>query len=333
MKTIGIKGATLLMLLGAVAGSLAVTNASAMSKSAKQYLTSAKKADQKSSKTSKKIDKAFDKVGMRNLSALMADGSNGVVPGSPETNIFYTTKKVSLSNGTSKKVTLGKGSVVSGTVYQKGTFTVSSLNLSKKNQKKVFKGLSTKYPGSGLSTVNGTPLTKYTKNTAFAHNGVRNLPDLQQKGLQSYFDTDKANNPFITVTSDNYLNYYTTSYKKGNTANYSKISQSVKIKKFTRGSSNYTYYLAKPLKGFGTKKVKVGKKTLYKLKMSLGHVFMAADNFNHDADTFRITVNVGNKQFYVTLGDVAESYAYALQGHNYGSFSTSEAKSYIESLQ
>jgi len=329
-----LKGIVSLLLLGAISGiGFTTTKASALSSSATKYLTATQKTDSKSTTMSKKVDREFDKVGMSNLTALTLDGQNNTLPNAPATDVFYTTRAVKASNGASKTVTLGKGSVVSGTVFQKGTFTIYNSRLSKKNQSKVFKGLGTKLLGSAISTTNGTPLTKYTKNTAFANNGVRNLIDLQEKGLQSYFDTDRANNPFISVTSDNYLNYYTTSYKSGNNANYSKISQSVKIKKFTRGTSNYTYYLAKPLAGFGTTKTRVGKTYLYKLKVSLGHVFMTHDNFNHDADGFRITVNVGSKKFYAPLGNVAESYAYTLQGKTFAKFDSAKAKSYIQGLQ
>lgn len=55
--------------------------------------------------------------------------------------------------------------------------------------------------------VNAYQLTRYVLMLHSLCYGVRNLIDLQEKGLQSYFDTDRANNPFISVTSDNYLNY------------------------------------------------------------------------------------------------------------------------------
>lgn len=60
---------------------------------------------------------------------------------------------------------------------------------------------------------------------------------------------------------------------------------------------------------------------------------MTHDNFNHDADGFRITVNVGSKKFYAPLGNVAESYAYTLQGKTFAKFDSAKAKSYIQGLQ
>ena len=310
MLKLGVKSATLLLLLSAMTGGLAVTNASAMSKSTRQSLTARKNSEEKVTKTSKKVDQVFDQVGVRNLNALTANRYNGDIT-YPETMTTYKlASALTMSNEfRKKKVVLPAKTVVNGGVDSLNFLGVNNLDLSKKNQRRVFNAVGSKYSGS-VSLTNtgnvdgqGKPIfVSYQKNTAFSHQGMRNLPDLYSKNLQSYNDNDRQANPFLTVTSDNYLNYYSSNYETnvspsiGLVPNYTKYAQSVKIKKFTRGKANYTYYLAKPLTGFGTKKVHVGQAVRYKLKVSLGHVFRAYDNYNGDPGGYRMTVNVGKKK-------------------------------------
>ncbi len=329
------------MLLGATVGSLAVTNASAMSKGKLAQLNNYAKLDKKTTKTTKKVDSEFDKVGMRNLTRLTRINMSSSVVKDFQPDVFTIGQPLAIGNeNRTHGVTLGKHSVVVGNVSTWGIANVDTTVLSKKNQKKVLNVIGHKWSYAvsmkKLNTSAQTAfLTEHKSKTAFAYGAYSNLPRLYRKNLQSYFDTDRANNGFVTVTADNYLNYYHNYTTKSGQVNYTKIAQSIKIKKFTRGKSTYTYYLAKPMTGFGTKKVKVAGKTLYKLTMSLGHVFQAYDNDNGDAGTFRITVNVGNQKFYANLQDIAESYAYYLQGSPNGesSFSEQKAKAYIQSLQ
>lgn len=329
------------MLLGAVAGSMVVTNASAMSKSRKAQLAAYAKSDKKVTKTSKRVDSEFDKVGMRNLTRLahINMSSSVVEPFQPDVFTIGHSLKVGNQNRT-HGVTLGKHSVVIGSVSAWNFANVDTLALSKKNQKKVFKVIGKKWSSAVSMTKQSSIaknefLTEHKPKTAFAYGAYSNLPLLQKKNAQSYLDQDRNNNAFIVVTADNYLNYYNNYATKSGTPNYTKVSQSIKIKKFTRGKSNYTYYLAKPLKGFGTHKVSVSGKRMYKLTMSLGHVFQSYENNNGDADGFRITVMVGSKPFYVNLGNIAEAYAYYLNGENTdnASFNEETAKDYIQSLQ
>lgn len=346
MKKLTGKCATALMLLGAVAGvsvATGTTTASAMSSSTKKTLTRLQTKENKTTKTSKKIDSELDKVGVKNLNALMQNSTDNKLPDSLNTALstYKLSRATRVSAGGKKSVTLPKGSVVRGNTYTLNPkfpshFAINVENLSKKNQGYVFKtlGSTNQLVNFTLDASNKTKTNTYTKNTAFSYKGVQNLPNLNSKNLQSYYDSDRANNPFITVTADNYLNYYT-NYKSGNNINYSKYSQSVKIKKFSRGTKNYTYYLAKPLKGFGTKKVKVGKSYQYKLTVSLGHVFRSYDNHNLDPGAYRITVKVGSKSFYVDLGDIAETYIGHAKGDKYATnaVSTADAQKYIQGLQ
>ncbi|WP_367295326.1 hypothetical protein [Levilactobacillus yonginensis] len=312
-----------------------------MSKSKLAQLNNYARLDKKVTKTTKKVDNEFDKVGMRNLTRLTRINMSSSVVKDFQPDVFTIGQPLVIGNeNRTHGVTLGKHSVVVGNVSTWGIANVDTTVLSKKNQKKVFKVIGKKWPYAvsmkKLSKSAQTAfLTEHKAKTAFAYGAYSNLPRLYQKNLQSYFDNDKANNGFVTVTADNYLNYYNNYTPKSGNANYTKIAQSIKIKKFIRGKSTYTYYLAKPMTGFGTKKVKVAGKTLYKLKMSLGHVFQAYDSYNGDAGTFRITVNVGSQKFYANLQNIAESYAYYLQGSPNGesSFSEQKAKAYIQSLQ
>ncbi|WP_143462836.1 hypothetical protein [Levilactobacillus enshiensis] len=316
MFKMGSKSAVLLMLLGAAAGSLAVTNASA-------------KTSKKAMATSKKITSEFDKVGIRNLTRITRDSDSRTNAGKLQPDVFTVSKSLNLGNQyRNKGAKISKNSVVIGSVDSRGLASIKNTTLSKKNQKKVFSKIGKKWQYSiSMNTVKPSILKSHTAKTAFAYGGYSNLPDLYRAGSNS--SSQVSSKKFITVTADNYLNYYT------NNTNYTKISQSIKIKKFNRGKSVYTYYLAKPLKGFGTKKVKVFGKTLYRLRMSLGDVFQAKDDKNGDADGFRIMVKVGNQKFYTNLGNIAESYADLLQGNNYGAYSFDEqkAKQYVQGLQ
>lgn len=338
------RGAIWLMLLGAVTGSMAVTNASAMSKGTKKTLTMLKKRENKKTATSRQIDAALDQVGVKNLSALMQDDNNGELPTDlpAALSTHKLTRAIKISVGGKKSVTLPKGSVVLGSKYTlnpdfPSRFGIAIENLSKKNQKRVFKSLSKVQPSAYfvLEGKNQTAVGPYTKKTAFSYRGVQNLPDLQSKNLQSYYDGDRTGNPFLTVTADNYLNDYTNYQSKSGKVNYSKYSQSVKIKKLKRGKTNFTYYLAKPMKGFGAKKVRVGKAYQYKLKVSLGHVFRSYDNYNLDPGGYRITVKVGKKSFYVNLGNIAETYIGNAKNDQYveNAVKPADAQKYIANLQ
>jgi len=325
----GIKGTTMLMLLGTVVGGLAVTNASATA-----------------STTSKKITSEFDKVGMRNLPMLTRSSDSRTVAGSLAPDVFTLGSALNVANENRKKsVKIGTGSVVEGEIDDRGLAAVKNMVLSKKNQKKVWRVIGNKWQYSGsmekLNSAAQKSFQPHVAKTAFAYGAYSNLPDLYRVSSSSKYDMDKGSRHFITVTADNYLNVYTNYMVKpknpanASTPNYTNISQSVKIKKFTRGKSTFAYYLAKPLKGFGTKRVRVGKSTRYLLKMSLGKVFQARDNVNGDAGTFRITVKVGTQKYYANLGNIAESYADLLEGNNYGAYSFDEqaAKTYVQTLQ
>lgn len=336
------RGTTSLMLLGTLLGvGLTATPAKAISQSKKKILASYAKYDRKVTKTSKKVDSEFDQVGMRNLPKLtrINMSSTKVMPFEPD--VFTIGNRLTVGNeNRTHGVTLNKHSVVIGSVNNWGFANIKTPTLSKKNQKKVFNVIGKKWSFAVSMKKLTKPaqtafLTKHTPNTAFAHGAYSNLPTLYQKNRQSYFDDDRRNNGFITVTADNYLNYYNKYSTKSGNPNYTKVAQSVKIKKFNRGKSVYTYYLAKPMKGFGTKKVTISGKKLYRLKMSLGHVFQAYDSYNGDAGTFRITVNVGHKKFYANLENIAEAYAYYLQGSSDGNaaFNEQTAKTYIQGLQ
>ncbi|MUV40571.1 hypothetical protein [Levilactobacillus brevis] len=334
------KSAVSLLLLGVVAGGLAITNASAMSKSTKKTLTSLQTKENKSTKTSKKIDSELDKVGVKNLNALMQNSNGNKISDTlnPALSTYKLSKATKVSVGGKTTVTLPKGSVVRGNTYTlnpkfPSRFAINVENLSKKNQGYVFKAFGNKEQIVNFSLAStGKAMTSYTKSTPFSYSGIQNLPNLNSKNLQSYYISDRKNNPFITVTADNYLNYYT-NYQSGNNINYSKYSQSIKIKKLTRGSKNYTYYLAKPLAGFGTKRVRVGKSYQYKLVVSLGHVFRSYDNHNLDGGSYRMTVKVGTKSFYVDLGNIAAGYISKLKGTSDSEVNESAAKAYIQNLQ
>lgn len=291
-----------------------------MDKYKRRTLTRLETRDKKVTATSKLVDQTFDKVGIQNLNALIQNSAN---PDDPvilpvgDTQVHTLSRATTVYDG-KKKVVLPRGSIVRGRKFpSRNQFSFIVESLTKRNQKKVFHAIGTKTSRLlfTLDTKNKTKTPLYTKNTAFAHQGTNNLPDLHEKNLQSYFDGDRRGNPFLTITADNYLNYYTNYLTNSNKTDFSKFSKSVKIKKFTRSRTVYTYYLAKPIKTFGTKRVRVGHKTLYRLKVSLGHVFRCYDNYNLDPGSYRITVNVGSKKFYVQLGYLADVYAETLSNN------------------
>ncbi|MGX6428671.1 hypothetical protein [Levilactobacillus yonginensis] len=345
MFKISSRGAATLMLLGALVGSLTMTNALAMSNSTRKTLTRLQTKQEKVTKTSRKVDREFDRVGVKNLNALMQADDNGQVPTELDSglSVYQLSRATKVSIGGKKTVTLPKGAIVRGSKYTlnpkfPSRFSINIADLTKANQRKAFKafGVTTENCNFVLDSKNKTRLLPYQKSTAFSYKGDMNLPTLQAKNLQSYYDSDRQNNPFIIVTADNYLNYYTNyQAKKSGRIQYDHYAQSVKIKKFTRGASTYTYYLAKPLKGFGAKKVRVGKKTEYRLTVSLGHVFQAFDNDNLDPGMYRMTVKVGKKAFYVDLGGISEAYINRLTNNPYGSnvVDQTAAQAYIQGLK
>ncbi|WP_057877499.1 hypothetical protein [Levilactobacillus paucivorans] len=291
------KSTLLLMLLGAVVGSLGVTNASAETA--------------RIVNTGKRVDNLIHKVDIRKLSYLGTLYDYSTNPITPEhQNPFQTYKlkePLKLTNESRHKViTLPKGSVVSGLSDGHGNLIgVNNPSLSIKNQKKVFKTLGNWNQSYLVSKNNGGAKHPYTRNTAFSYNSLASFPFLSVKSNKPAYN-GYVSLPFISVSADSQLVYHTKGSKF-------KPTRYAKIKKFKRTHSTTTYYLSKPIRGIATKKVKSGKSHLYRVTFKMGHVFqmMFADN---DTDGYNLTINNGKQEFFFYLGDLGWKYIGSVVG-------------------
>lgn len=287
------KNVLLLMLLGVTVGSLGITSASAI--------------PVKNVNTGKSIDNLIHKVDISNLSYFrtMYDYSKKPVMLNDQ-NRFQTyklEKPLKLTNESRHKVvTLPKGAVVSGLSDDHGNLMgVNNPALSIKNQKKVFKGLGNWRESYLVSKNNGAAKHPYTRETAFSHNSLASFPFLSVKSNNLWYDYGDFSLPFVSITSDNQLVYHT----KGSKYNPTRY---VKIKKYKRTHSTVTYYLAKPIKGVVTKKVKSGKSHLYRVTFKMGRVFKAFLDYTDDNDGYNITITNGRQQFFLQLDYLGSNY-------------------------
>lgn len=291
------KSTLLLMLLGAVVGSLGVTSASAE----KARIVN----------KGKNVDTLIHKVDIRNLSYFDTpyDSTN---PSQMRNNTRRKTYKLKRSMKIAnmnkhKEVTLPKGSVVSGLSDGKGNLvSIDNPSLSIKNQKMVFKTLGNQDGSLPISKNNGGAQQPYTRNTAFSYKSSAIFPFLSVKSNNPLYDGGGQSLPFVSISADSQLIYHT----KG--SRY-KPKRYAKIKKFKMTHSSITYYLAKPVKGVATKKVKSGKSHLYRVTFKMGHVFqlMFAEN---DNDGYNLTINNSKQEFFIKLYDVGWNYIGSIVG-------------------
>lgn len=292
MFKINVKNALLFTLAGIIAGSLGITNASAE----KVRLIN----------TGKHIDNLIHKVDINKLSYFRTDYDYLTKPSVLYKHNMYQTYKLKKSmkltdQSKRKTVTLPKGTVVAGMNDGHGNLiNVNSTALSIKNQKKVFKTLNNWRLSYPLEKYNGGAKQPYTRNTAFSYQSLATFPFLSVKS-NNRFDGSGAPLPFISVTADSQLVYHT----KGSRF---KPTRYVKIKKYKRTHSTITYYLAKPIKGVATQKVKSGKTHLYRVTLKMGNVFQAFFNSTGDSDGYNITIDNGRQAFFFPLGYLGSNY-------------------------
>ncbi|WP_261810892.1 hypothetical protein [Levilactobacillus humaensis] len=311
------KSALLLMLLGVVVGSFSVTNASA------DY--------------QKKINTELNKVNINNLFKLNVElitsvtSSDPVYPSIAQYNLYQTyklQKPLKITNDYKRKsMTLPKGAVVTGLSDGKGNLlNLSNMTLSIKNQKKVFKVLGNSQGSHPVNKNNGVANYPYTRETAFSHDSLASFPALSVKASHMIMP-GTLSLPFISITSDSQLIYHTKGSKY-------KPTRYVKIKKFKRSHSKITYYLAKPIKGVTTKKVKSGKSHLYRVTFTIGHVIQHRD-LNGDLGLSDLTINNGKQVFFLTIDSYTPTQAYidTLTGYEYVSpENKKDSLAYIQSL-
>lgn len=313
-KIIG-KGAALLMLLGAMVGSMAVTNASAKSK----------------------VNKEVAKINISNIFNANTTFTTGIgVTEKNETispyNRFQTyklNKSLKLTNEFKHKTaTLPKGSVITGYADDQGNIiNVDNTTLSIKNQKRV-KKLGNWHYSYPMNKVNNGAVKKYVRNTAFSYNSLASVPKLSVKTSQAQYDGAATKLPFISVTADSQLVYHKSGQSFGAT-------YYAKIKKFKRTHSTITYYLNKRVNGVTTKRTKIGKHYRYKLSLKLGNVFQSRDSYNGDAGAYNLTVKNGKQSFFLLVEEhtVLQAYLNTLTGNE--SISTNDkdlSLAYINSL-
>ncbi|WP_261810925.1 hypothetical protein [Levilactobacillus humaensis] len=291
------KSTLLLMLLGAVVGSLGVTSASAE----KARIVN----------TGKHVDNLIHKVDIRNLSYFDTRFDYSSKPYKMSQNRYQTYKlkrSLKIANmNKHKEVILPKGSVVTGLNDGKGNITyISNPSLSLKNQKLVFKTLGNWHGSLPIIKNNGGAQQPYTRNTAFSYKSSAMLPFLSVKSNKPFYDAEGLSLPFVSISADSQLIYHTKGSKY-------KPTRYAKIKKFKLTHSAITYYLAKPVKGVATKKVRSGKTHLYRATFKMGHVFqmMFADN---DTDGYSLTVNNGRQEFFISLYQLGWKYVGSIVG-------------------
>ncbi|MCH4123543.1 MAG: hypothetical protein LKF23_02540 [Levilactobacillus sp.] len=304
------KGTALLMLIGAVAGSMAVTNASAKSK----------------------LDKEISKIDISNLSNLSSEytyGANANNNSVNHYNLFQTYKiksKLVLTNEfRHKKVILPKGSVVTGNSDGQGNLVnVDNTTLSIKNQKKVFKKLGNWHYSKTFLKENGAAKYPYVRTTAFSKNSVAAFPMLYARKETSNSDNETTF-PFISVTADSQLAYHS----KGQVF---RATRYAKIKKVKRTHAKITYYLSKRLAGVTTKKVRVGNAYRYRVSLRIGHVFQPS--FASDTGSYHVTISNGKQKFYFVIFSPSpvESYLDNLNGKYVTPHEQRISSDYIQSL-
>mgnify|MGYP004708987963 FL=1 len=216
-------------------------------------------------------------------------------------NTYKTTKPFKITNEfRHKTVTLPAGTVVSGLSDSNGNLrTVNNMSISTKKQKAIFSKLgynkTLSYP---VDQENGIAKNKYLRNTAYSYNSREVMPTLYKKTVNAQYAKYPA---YINVTADNYLTYhslkpYGPDGRYGINVAYTSAS---KIKKFTRTKSSITYYLAKPMSGVTTKRVRVGKHYRYRVQLTIGKSFGMFEKYNGDPIGTGNTINNNGKpEFY-----------------------------------
>ncbi|WP_261810126.1 hypothetical protein [Levilactobacillus humaensis] len=286
----------LLVLLGAIVGSLGVTSASAE----KATLVN----------TGKNVDVLIHKVDIRKLSNLDVTLDYPTPHQFRQGNYhtFKLKKPVKITDlNKHKTTTLPKGSIVAGASDGKGNLTsISNPSLSIKNQKLVFKSLRNWDRSLPVSKNNGGAQQPYTKTNAFSDNSLALCPFLSVKSNNPISNAEGLTLPFVSISADSQLVYHT----KG--SQY-KPTRYAKIKKFKLTHSSITYYLAKPVKGVVTKKVKSGKTHLYRVTFKMGRVFQALFE-DADSDGYNLTITNGKQEFFVYLNDLGWKYVGSIRG-------------------
>ncbi|WP_057878084.1 hypothetical protein [Levilactobacillus paucivorans] len=220
------KSTLLLILLGAVVGSLGVTSASAE----KAILVN----------TGKNVDALIHKVDMRKLGNLNSTLDDSVSPHKFRQGDYQTFKlekplKITdIYRHKHKSTTLPKGSIVAGYSDGKGNLTsISNTSLSIKNQKLVFKTLKNWNRSLPVSNNNGGAQHPYTKANAFSYNSLALCPFLSVKSNNPISNAEGLTLPFVSISADSQLVYHT----KG--SQY-KPTRYAKIKKFKLTRSSIT---------------------------------------------------------------------------------------------
>ncbi len=284
------------MLLGAVIGSLGVTSASAE----KATLVN----------TGKNVDTLVHKVDIRKLAYfdVTFDYSASHKFRQSQYKTFKLKKAVKITDEYKhKSTTLPKGSIVAGSSDGKGNLTyISNPSLSIKNQKLVFKALGNVHESYPSSKKNGSAQQPYTRTTAFSYNSLAQFPFLSVKSNNPVYDPSGYSLPFVSISADSQLVYHT----KGSRYEPTRYA---KIKKFKFTRSSVTYYLAKPVKGVVTKKVKSGKTYLYRVTFKMGRVFQALLR-DADSNGYNLTINNGKQEFFFYLRDLGWKYVGSVMG-------------------
>lgn len=216
-------------------------------------------------------------------------------------NTYKTTKPFKITNEFRHKiVTLPAGTVVSGLSDSNGNLkTVNNMSISTKKQKAIFSKLGyNKIISYPVEQENGIAKNKYLRNTAYSYNSREVIPTLPKKTVNAQYGARPA---YINVTADNYFTYHALKrYGPDGMygVNYAYTSAS-KIKKFIRTKSSLTYYLAKPMSGVTTKRVRVGKHYRYRVKLTIGKSFGMSEKYNGDPIGTGNTINNNGKpEFY-----------------------------------
>ncbi len=267
------------MLLGAAAGSLAVTNASANSN----------------------VDILVNKININNLFNVntVYTGGIGVTENNNGISIYnrFQTYKIKRSLKVTneykhKTATLPKGSVVTGYNDGQGNLVnIDNTTLSIKNQSRVRKLGNWHYSYPSVKENNGAA-NKYVRNTAFSYNSLASVPMLSVKTSKAQVDGATSELPFISVTADKKLVYH----KTGQTF---RATSYAKISKVKRTHSMITYYLNRRTSGVTTKKVKVGKHYRYRVSLKLAGSFQSG--YNGDRGAYNLNVKNGKQVFFLPI--------------------------------
>lgn len=279
----------LVMAIGVAITGVMVSQGTALAKTTHTVAVS----DSRNPETS--ITKEFD---MTTITRVSPDGINIY-------NTYKTTKPFKITNEfRHKTVTLPAGTVVSGVSDSNGNLKyIKNLSISTKKQKAIFSKLGyNKTTSIFVDQENGIAKHKYLRNTAYSYDSREVMPTLYKKTVNAKYGPN-AYTPYIIVTADNYLTYH--SYKPDGPhgkfgANVAYTSAS-KIKKFTRTKSSLTYYLAKPMSGITTKRVRVDKHYWYQVKLTVGKTFETMEKNISDSTSTSTTINNNGKPEFFAL--------------------------------